>query len=727
MTGRKSSQKSRALPKAKRPTPQGLSFLLEIGTEELPSQFFPGVLEDFENMGRQLLADCRLAFREVRVLGTPRRLVLLAAGVEPKQSPLLQEVFGPPKSAAFDAEGHPTKAAEGFAKSQGVPVESLTVKETPKGLYVCVEKHQKGQPAKRVLAEALPSMLAKMNFPKAMRWNASRARFARPVRWLVAMVGPEVIRFEFAGIRSGDATLAHRFLRTKARASGRPLTVTDASRYLEVMSKAGVVVDPHERRKLIQEQVNRLAKAAGGQPEPGTYQELIEQAVYGVESPKAIMGAFDRDFLAVPKPVLISSMKEHQGFFSLIVPDGRLLPKFIAVTNMPWGDVKLMTKGNERVLAARLKDAQHFFREDVKRPLHERVPDLEQVVFHGKLGTIRQKVDRIQALVGWVAEQVGRPDLKGVCERAAFLSKADLTTGMVGEFPTLQGVMGEAYAEHAQEPSAVCRAIGSQYYPRFPEDGLPDNLPGVLLGLVDRCDSIISFFSVGMVPTGSEDPLGLRRAAYGMVRLMTETPLRLNMVHMIRRNLELLGGQGIDPKTGTTVQDSLNFIVDRLRFFGRQTLNLRDDVMEAVTAGRNADHCDVFDLFVRMQALQSITQQADFEPLMTGFKRAHRIVEKEGWTAVGVNPDLFSHESEAAVYRMMEQVQRIVHEAMAGQQYEKALQALLELKTPIDHFFGSVLVNDGNADIRANRLSLLTVIDRLFLQVADFSCIQSMG
>ncbi|MDR4494912.1 MAG: glycine--tRNA ligase subunit beta [Nitrospirales bacterium] len=714
-------QKQSSVPK------QESTFLLEVGIEELPSAFLPVALQDLERLAQEMFENCRLRVASFQAFGTPRRLALMVQGVDLKQASLVEEVFGPPKTAAFDPSGKPTKAAEGFAKSQGVPVDSLIVKETAKGLYVCIEKYQKGQPAKRVLADAIPQLLGKVHFPKAMRWNASQVRFARPVRWIIAMLGKEALSFEFAGIRSGQRTWGHRYPRNKTRTAGAGLKIPQASRYLDTMIKAGVVVDPQERRKLVDAQVNKLARSAKGDIDPETRQELIEAAVCGVESPHAIMGTFHPEFLSIPKPVLISSMKEHQGFFSLIDQQGRLLPKFIAVTNMPWGNIRLMTKGNERVLAARLKDAQHFFREDVKRPLEERVTDLHHIVFHQKVGTVYQKVERVKTLVGWLAERVGRPELKAECERAAWLCKADLTTGMVDEFPTLQGVMGEEYARYAREPLAVCQAIGSQYFPRFPDDRLPASLPGVLLALVDRCDSLASFFSVGMVPTGSEDPLGLRRAAYGLVRLVTETPLRLNMVEVFARCLEELRIQGVAVKTADPVQESVAFIIDRFRFFAKQSLNLRDEVMESVTHLRQADHCDLFDLFIRMRALQSMALRTDFEPLMTGFKRAHRIVEKEQWVETSVDPDRFVHESEHTVLHALGFVRRTVAEAIALQEYEKALQALLELKLPIDQFFEAVLVNDDDPQVRANRLSLLKVIDQVFLQLADFSCLPSSG
>ncbi|TFG66291.1 MAG: glycine--tRNA ligase subunit beta [Nitrospirales bacterium] len=710
---------------SRKPTVTSLPFLLEIGTEEIPTKVLPQALQDLAGLGQQLLSECRLDYQQIRTVGTARRLALLVDGVQTQQSSLTQEIVGPPKSGAYDASGAPTKAAQGFANSQGVSIDQLTIKETPKGLYLAVQKHERGQSAKQVLATTLPSYLAKLTFPRAMRWNASQAKFSRPIRWMVVLLGHQALQVEFAGIRSGGVTWGHRFYRMKGKKTGLGVPLINAATYVATLKKLGVLVDPDERRAEIIRQLAALTKAARGQVEAVHRHELIEEAVWGVEYPHAILGTFQKEFLALPKAVLISSMKEHQGFFSLVGKDDRLLPKFIAVTNTPWGNTNLITKGNERVLSARLKDAQYFFQEDEKRPLHERVTALDGVMFHKKLGTMRQKVERVRDLAGWMT--LDRHDLKDVCERAALLSKADLTTGMVGEFPTLQGIMGEEYARHDGEVQDVCQAIGEQYLPRFPDDQLPGSFAGMLVACADRCDSIASFFSVGMAPSGSEDPLGLRRAAYGLVRILSETSLRLNLVEVFRHMLQILAKQGVgqgEPKTATEI---IGFIIDRLRFYGRNTMGLREDVMEAVTRVRPQNTADLADLVSRMRALQAITSQPDFETLMIGFKRAHRIVEKEAWNCTDVMPERFSHDSEQRLYQVLSQSQQAVTNSTAKQEYGEALEALLAFKSPIDEFFAAVLVNDPDPGIRENRLSLLTAIDRLFLTLADFSCIHTTG
>ena len=727
MASQKKPQTKRKPSSSRKSTVTSLPLLVEIGTEEIPTTILPQALRDLETLGHQLFSECRLGYQHLQTVGTARRLALLVDGVDVQQASLTQEVVGPPKSAAFDSSGAPTKAAHGFAKSQGVSIEQLTIKETPKGLYLAVEKHERGLSAELVLTSSLPEYLAKLTFSKSMRWNASQVKFARPIRWMVVLLGHHVLKVEFAGIHSGEVTWGHRFYRSNAKKTPSGVPLTNAATYRATMKKLGVLVDPEERRREITTQVSNLAKAGRGKIDPVHREELIEEAVWAVEYPHAVLGTFQKEFLALPKPVLISSMKEHQGFLSLVGKDDRLLPKFVAVTNTPWGNTSLIIKGNERVLSARLKDAQYFFQDDEKRPLHDRIPALDGVMFHHKLGTMRQKVERIQDLAGWLAMTLGHEDIQDACRRAGLLSKADLTTGMVGEFPNLQGVMGEEYARHDGESEEICKTIGEHYLPRFPDDHLPVSLPGLLVACADRCDSIASFFAVGMAPTGSEDPLGLRRAAYGLVRIVSESSLRLNLVEVFEQIIQILSKQGVGQGESKTVIDIVGFMIDRLRFYGRNTMGLSEDVMEAVIRVRPQNTADAGDLLLRMQALQGILSQQDFETVMVGFKRAHRIVEKEAWNQTTVIPKRFQHESEHRLFQVLTQAQQEVTGCVATQEYTGALQNLLIFKSPIDEFFAAVLVNDPDPQIRENRLSLLTAIDHLFLTIADFSCIQSVG
>ena len=454
-TGRALLSSKRSRPstrKSARPSSSYSPLLIELGTEELPALFIQSALDQFASLIEKAFKEQRLEYETIRTIGTPRRLTVVVHRLAAKQLSINQEVMGPPQTAAYDQQGVPTKAAIGFASSQGVPVESLQIRETPKGKYVCAAKHESGRSTLKVLKEHLPKIIQQLTFKKSMVWNESKLRFARPLRWILALYGNKPLRFEIGGVSSGSHTFGHRFLGVSRSKNDQRITITDPFRYEAVLKRNHVVVDPQERRSLIQEQVSQLAKSVKGKVYAEHYEELLELSVYTVECPHAILGSFDPHYLTLPQEVLITAMKEHQGYFSLTGRTGVLLPKFITVTNMKLPKMDVIRMGNERVLTARLSDAQYFFREDRKVSLGDRVELLKGITFHQKLGSLHQKVTRLQALVPWIAEATGRGDLKTACERAALLAKSDLTTGLVGEFPTLQGVMGREYAKHDGEP-----------------------------------------------------------------------------------------------------------------------------------------------------------------------------------------------------------------------------------------------------------------------------------
>ena len=460
--------------------------LLEIGVEELPYQFIAPALAALKDSAEQLLKDQRLAFRSARTLGTPRRLTLVVEGLATQQTSMVKEAMGPSKSVAFDQAGQPTRAATGFAAGQGVSVQELQIRQTPKGEYLFAVKQEQGRPAKVVLDELLPQLIAKLSFPKAMKWNNTGVRFARPVRWLVALYGGATLPIEAAGITAGNRTEGHRVL-----GSAKGLVVRDAESYLKGLERQGVTADPQRRRHMIEEQIATLCKETGFTLNVDG--DLLDQAVYTTECPNAIIGSFKPAYLDVPQEILITSMKEHQGFFSLMHKEtGKLVPHFIAVTNNRAKDMGLIREGNERVLAARLADAKFFFDEDRKITLQDRVKKLAGVTFHQKLGNMAQKQERVKKLAGVIASQLSsqNDELKRACERAAELCKADLLTGVVGEFPELQGIMGGEYAKHDGESAAVSQAIREQYLPRSIEGEMPKTIAGQVLSLADRLDSV---------------------------------------------------------------------------------------------------------------------------------------------------------------------------------------------------------------------------------------------
>ncbi|MDE3050137.1 MAG: glycine--tRNA ligase subunit beta, partial [Nitrospirota bacterium] len=513
-----------AMKKEKRSSPgTAAELLLEIGVEELPYQFIVPALAGLKDSAEQMLKDQRLAFQSARTLGTPRRLALVVEGLAAQQTSMVKETMGPSKAVAFDQAGQPTRAATGFAAGQGVAVQELQIRQTPKGEYLFAVKQEHGRPAKVVLEELLPQLIAKLSFPKAMKWNNTGVRFARPVRWLVALYGGATLPIEAAGITAGNRTEGHRVL-----GSANGIVVRDYETYLKGLERQGVTPDPQRRRRTIEEQIATLCKETGFTLNVDG--DLLDQAVFTTECPNAIIGSFKSAYLEVPQEILITSMKEHQGFFSLRHKEtGKLVPHFIAVTNNRAKDMGLIREGNERVLAARLADAKFFFDEDRKVKLGERTAKLSGIIFHQKLGTLNDKTKRTKDLVEFLTKQLGDEKVVVISRRAAELANNDIVTAVVGEFPNLQGVMGGEYAKHDGEDPRVATAIAERYLPRGMEGPIPQSLEGKLLSLADRLDKIAGFFRVGIVPKGSEDPYALRRDALSIVRILVEGNLPLKL------------------------------------------------------------------------------------------------------------------------------------------------------------------------------------------------------
>ncbi len=699
--------------------------LVEIGVEELPYQFITPALQWLRLSAEQYLKEARLSFTCVRTLGTPRRLVLVVDGVAGRQAGAVKETMGPSKAVAFDSSGQPTRAAQGFAAGQGLAVTDLQIRQTPKGEYLCAVKRDEGRPAKTVLLDLLPELIAKLSFPKAMKWNEAGVRFARPIRWVLALYDRQVLPIDVAGLQAQNRTWGHRVV-----GGGKPIVVRDFASYCAALEQHGVIPDPERRRGVIEKQIEDLCRQTGFRL--NTDPELLEQAVFTTEYPFAVVGSFKPAYLDVPEEILITSMKEHQGFFSLRHKDtGRLVPHFIAVANTKLNDMSLIREGNERVLAARLADAKFFWDEDRKTRLEERAKKLSQVTFHQKLGTMAQKQERVATLSQAIAEALGlSPHLARAGRRAAELCKADLLSGIVGEFPTLQGIMGGHYARHDKEDDAVWQAIREQYLPRAMEGGIPSSDTGRVLSLADRLDSIAAFFHVGIIPSGSEDPFALRRHATAVVRILIEAGLRLDLGRLIERAMHVVRDGGI---TGVPRAESeghrhiTEFLFERLRHYGRTVHGLRDDVMQAVLRPVSEASFDLVDLLAKMRSLQAVTEQPDFDPLMVGFKRAHRLVEKERWEHKPVDASLFREAAESELHKELNGRRQDLNRSMQAGDYGKALDQLVALKPTIDAFFTAVLVNAEDPALRGNRLSLLKDVDDLFMGFADFSQIVVQG
>jgi glycyl-tRNA synthetase beta chain len=706
--------------------PSVAELLLEIGVEELPYQFIVPALASLKDSAERLLNDQRLTFQSVRTLGTPRRLTIVVDGLAAKQTSMTREAMGPSKAVAFDQTGHPTKAAAGFAAGQGVAVQDLQVRQTPKGEYLFAVKHDAGRPTAEVLIDMLSQLVSTLSFPKAMKWNESGVRFARPVRWVLAVYGGSVLPIKATGITASNQTKGHRVL-----GGGKWVSVRDAASYLSTLERQGVIVDTQRRRHVIEEQITAICHKAGLQLNADD--ALLDQAVCSTEQPTSLMGSFKEAYLDVPEEILITSMKEHQGFFSLRHKQtGKLAPHFITVANNRVKDMSLIREGNERVLAARLADAKFFFDEDRKVRLEERAKKLGGITFHQKLGTMAQKQERVRKLAGFIAEQVssGQLELRQVAEQAASLSKADLLTGIVGEFPELQGIMGGEYARYDGESTAVARAIREQYLPKAIEGELPETEAGQVVSLADRLDSIAAFFHVGLIPTGSEDPFALRRHATAIVRIVLERTRRLNLANLIDQAANLVAGDGFKGVPDSQQQGRrriADFLFERVRHYVRLLYALREDVIESVLKPAHGPMIDLVDLVQKMRALEAVTMKPDFDPLIVGFKRAHRLVEKEQWTREPVDAARFQHAAETALHQAVANERQRIDASIKAGDYDRALEALVRLKPAVDDFFAGVMVNADDQAVRSNRLSLLKEVDDVFRSFADFSLIVVQG
>nr|WP_255653807.1 glycine--tRNA ligase subunit beta [Myxococcus sp. XM-1-1-1] len=692
--------------------------LLEVGAEEIPASFIAPALEDLRRVVTERLADARLEHGEVKVYGTPRRLAVWVRDVADAGKDVVKEVLGPSAKAAFDAQGKPTKAAEKFAEGLKLSVDQLGRAQTAKGEYVSARVEEKGRAAADIVPDALHAAVHSINFRKSMRWGDVESSFARPVQWLVALLGGDVVPVVFGDVKSGRVTYGHRFLSPGA------IELKAPADYEAALAKANVVADIARRRAMLVEKVTAAAKAAGGAllEDEG----LVDQVTNLVELPSPVVGTFEERHLDLPPEVLVQEMKSHQRYFSLVDGAGKLLPKFIAVSNTPVRDEQLSLRGYQRVLRARLADGRFFFDEDRKTPLADRVEKLGRVVWQGQLGTYLEKVERFRSLAVWLAGQTKRAGESATIERAATLAKADLVTGMVGEFPELQGVMGREYARASGEPDAVALAIFEHYLPRGAEDALPTQDAGALIGIADRLDSLCGIFAIGKVPSGAADPFGLRRACLAIIRLVLGRGYRFSLSAAVDESLRLLAPRlaNVKRKAGEPAprEQVLEFFRGRLKaLWGEQH---RTDVVEAVLA---AGFDDLVAAQKRLEALSLIVGRADFQPLAAAFKRVVNIVEKQGRDVAGgqTQAQKLVDDAEKQLHAAFSQARTSVTGLLQGDDFSGALKEITGLKPVVDTFFDKVMVMAEDKELRENRIRLLTEIGALFNQVADFSKIQA--
>ncbi len=679
--------------------------LLEIGTEEIPSGFIPPALEEMKALLGKEFQTHRLAFREIRCMGTPRRLVLMATGVPPVQEGRVVEVIGPAKTTAFDPQGQPTKAALGFAKGQGIAVEELRIVKTDKGEYVCARKEERGEETIRLLPALLLRILTSLSFPKTMRWMDLENSFVRPIHWILCLYDGKVVPLQIGNISSSNLSRGHRFM-----APGS-FQVKDLPDYLRKLKNSFVILNPEERKEFILTEADKAAGEVSGHllPEP----ELLETVTFLVEYPVSLRGSFSKEFLSLPREVLICAMREHQRYFSVVDGEGNLLPFFVTVSNTKARNPNVVIRGNERVLHARLSDAKFFFVEDQKIPLIQRLEGLKKVVFHSKLGTSYEKVMRISRLADFLIAAIA-PDRAPTVERASLLCKADLITGMVGEFPNLQGIMGQVYARLSGEEEEVALAILEHYLPTTAGGALPSSHPGAVLSLADKLDTIVGCFGMGLVPTGTADPYALRRQTLGIIRIVLEKQYLLSLSTLVDRSIALLEGK-IERPPQEIKADVLEFFKGRMQ----NLLHSQGLSLDALDAAFSVGFDDLVDLRARAKAFHDLKQVPDFEPLAIAFKRVVNISKDH--TPGEVDPERFEQPCEQALFEAYGRIGKDAEEKISRKDYPAALKELSMLRQPVDEFFNGVLVMAKEEKMRNNRLSLLKKIAQLFFKIGDFS------
>ena len=680
--------------------------LVEIGTEELPPKALKKLSEAFTQGVINGLKSNNLSFETVQSFATPRRLAIQISNLTTKQEDQIVERKGPALKAAFDAEGKPTKAVMGFAKSCGVEVDQLQQQETPKGTWLVFKKEQSGEQTKILIPRIIEDSLNKLPIPKRMTWGNHRVAFVRPVHWVMLMFGNQVIDTVILGKATSNTTLGHRF-----HSTGK-IEIESSQQYEYILENNGHVISNYEKRKaMIKQQVEKLASTLSGTAEID--EDLLNEVTGLVEWPVALAGNFDNAFLQIPQECLISAMKEHQKYFHVLDKEGKLLPVFITVSNIESKDPQKVIEGNEKVIRPRLADSAFFFATDKKQSLESFNPRLDKIVFQAKLGTVLEKTKRISLLARIIAQQIGgNPEY---AERAGELCKSDLVTQMVGEFPDLQGTMGRYYAEYAGEPGEVAQALQEQYLPRFAGDSLPESKAGIAVSLADKLDTLVGIFGIGQTPSGSKDPFALRRSTLGILRILIEKKLDLDLKILISDATRLLGDKITNSDTQQQVFD---FFIARFRDWYQQK-NVDTDVIIAVESLKPTKPLD---FEKRINAITNFKSNPAAVSLAAANKRVANILKKADVNVLSqVDTKLLKEDAEKSLAEAINKQGGKVSLLFANTQYSEGLELLATLRPEIDRFFDEVMVMAEDESVRNNRLILLNTLRELFLQVADIS------
>lgn len=714
------------------------TFLLEVGTEELPASFVSSALEQWRSRIPQSLAERYLNTEAVEVYGTPRRLAVLIKGLPAQQPDQEEEVKGPPVQAAFK-DGKPTKAAEGFAQKQGVSLDALEIRATEKGEFVFVQKTIPGCPTADLLTELVHEWIDRLEGKRFMRWGNGDVRFSRPIRWLVALLDETVLPITIVSgsetCQSDRTSRAHRVLHPE------PVTIQRPDDYLATLRSAFVEPDPEQRRAKIREQVQAAAQQVGGQA--SISEDLLEEVTNLVEWPSVVVGKFDPEFLELPPEVSITEMESHQRYFPVLRTEGsnELLPYFITASNGDPAKSNIIAAGNERVIRARLSDGKFFFDADREVPLEHYVPRLETVTFQEDLGSVRDKVERIGQIANQIADQLQVSDAESTdIQRAALLCKADLVTQMVGEFPELQGIMGEKYARTSGESAAVATAIAEHYLPKGAGDRLPETLTGQVIGIADRLDTLVGIFGLGMSPTGSSDPFALRRAANAIVNITWAANLALNLQQLLDQVTTQFAERHVQVfklNASDLLQQLRDFFLQRIRTLLQEDRNIDYDLVNAVLGENDPEYTqraleDLLDVRDRATFLQALRNDGTLANIYETVNRASRLAAQGDLDtrqldpAAVVQPSLFQQPSEQAFYDALVQLVPQTQAAQAERNYQKLVAGLSQIAPTVSNFFDgpqSVLVMDSNPDIKRNRLNLLGLLRNHARVLADFGAI----
>ncbi len=691
-----------------------LDLLLEIGTEEIPVKFLNPAIEQLDNSIKKMLESERLNFSEVKTYYTPRRLAILVKGIDEAQEDKKIEIKGPPKRAAFSDIGRPTPAALGFANNAGLKVEDLMVKNTNKGEYLFAFKLLVGKPTKDILKEKLPEIIKKINFNKSMIWETSNLRFARPIRWILALFGNEKIKFKLSNISSSNFSLG-------LRCDGPPsIFIDEPAQYEEALSDNSIIVDFNKRKTMIKDQIAKLSSDLNGEvlmPE-----ELLDEVTNLVEFPQALKCSFKEEYLTLPEDVLANVMIKHQRYFPIKGEKG-LLPYFITIANGPNLNIENVIDGNERVIEARLSDGKFYFLEDQKISIFDYSKKLDTVTFHKKLGTLRQKVERIKKLTNILVEDFNfSPDEiekeKEILEKSCELCKADLQTYMVFEFPELQGRMGQVYAQSECIDEKISNAIWEHYLPRYRGDITPDSVEGQILCLADRIDTITGGFIGGMKPTGSQDPFALRRSAFSLIENCLENKINFNLRKLIQYSIEFYSEELEIEDNDVLKQEIFEFILQRLET-SLKDRGIRYDTIDALySIGIN----DIYNIHKRAIALEEIRDEEAFIQIITPAKRTTNILKKEKKNEfIKISTALFEKDIEKEVFETSNIIGENVEKFLLAEEYINAFKELLKINSVIDQYFEDVHVMHDDENIKNNRIAQIKIISNLFKQIADLS------